>query len=299
MAIDFILNRLRGLATPTPGPGEFINSGATVNLKFPEDLFAVEKCKNVPHVLIDLKDSTTDNRILYSIALYMPSGVSVGYQGNWQAADLETPQKMAQLATLGSEALKTVDQTIGAYNQGGLAGAAKKVWDESSNGSTVQEQLLNRRVLSNPHQAQSYSGPSFREFQFEFNMMARSSKESNSIANIIRVLKWGMHPSAETRFTIEKSTWQYPNEFDIRFYTAYGKSDYMFELRSCILQGIQVTYGPESANFFTSTSAPVDVTMTLNFKETVLLTKEDFGGTKPILLGADVSGNGSSRGGTA
>lgn len=286
MPIDFILNKLKGIPTV---PTKAKNPKA---LQFPADLFAEEKCDNVPHVIIDLKDTTVGSAVLYSIALYMPSNIGVNYSGNWEHFVLENKVNTASYVTGAAAGVKGMKEAMAAYQNGQFTGLVKDVAEQATQGRTFKEQLAAKRVLTNPFQAHAYQGPSHREFQFTFSMVARNRSESNSIANIINVLKWGMHPGIEPNTL--GTTWQYPNVFDVHLFSAKNKSEYLFKMKECILSDVQIVYGPESANFFTATSAPVDINLILSFKESKFLTKLDFGTQdEPQTIGNQVTGQGN------
>jgi hypothetical protein len=79
-----------------------------------------------------------------------------------------------------------------------------------------------------------------------------------------------MHPEEVEK--TESLVLNYPNTFDIFLLTP--SSEYLFNIQRSVLVDMSVDYnGSGVASFFKGTGAPVDVRLTLQFKETELLTK--------------------------
>ena len=77
-----------------------------------------------------------------------------------------------------------------------------------------------------------------------------------------------------------------PSEFDIQFYYAGRQNPNIPPISSCVLESIQVNYTPrgwaayevpgENNPDIGRTGMPVGIQMTLQFRETTYLTKDDF-----------------------
>jgi hypothetical protein len=128
----------------------------------------------------------------------------------------------------------------------------------------------------NPHSELLFEGVKFREFEFTYKLIAKTSQESERIQEIVNLLRFHMHPELDGKSFL----FRYPSDFDITFYTKNSsggvlKNKYLPFVMTSVLTGIDVNYSG-SNNFvtFKDTSAPVEVDLTLKFKETQILTKE-------------------------
>ena len=68
-----------------------------------------------------------------------------------------------------------------------------------------------------------------------------------------------------------------PNTFDIRYMYMNRDNDFLHKISTCVLESMNVTYGGDRYRTFPDAgdgTPPVETTMTLNFKELELITKE-------------------------
>jgi len=71
----------------------------------------------------------------------------------------------------------------------------------------------------------------------------------------------------------EKTFLNYPDTFDIFLFSPAMR--YLFQIQRSVLTNMDVNYnGNDVASFFKGTGAPTKVTLTVDFQETELLTKE-------------------------
>ena len=148
--------------------------------------------------------------------------------------------------------------------------------------------------IINPHKAVIYQGPGgFRIFNYSFVMSPESQAEAETIAKIVHYFKYYMHPgipsSDPSRANINSSvTLSYPEEFKI---TARVKNvsnagttgeplsarvKPLFKIDNCFLESLSVDYSTSGGPVFIvdGITAPATTSLTLQFKETVLMTKE-------------------------
>lgn len=109
-------------------------------------------------------------------------------------------------------------------------------------------------------------------------MMARNAGESDAIRDIIKSFKAGMHPSVAPR---NSRFWVYPDSFNITLMVPNvanmpgEAAPYLFQIKNAVLENMEVNYaGSGIPSFFGETGAPVDIRMTLQFKELDILTRE-------------------------
>jgi hypothetical protein len=136
-------------------------------------------------------------------------------------------------------------------------------------------------VVQNPMLEVLYSSPSFRTFRFDFQFYPRSQKESITVQEIIKKLRFHQAPEVAQGgtggfFLVP------PSEFDIRFYYNGTENPNIPKVSTCVLQNLTIDYAPGG---FTSyevpgqgatlggTGMPVSIRVSLQFKETEMITK--------------------------
>jgi len=243
-------------------------------LVYPQNLF---RPGQQAYILFLMRDSNLRSTAVYKrIGLYMPPAIKVSYGSNWEEINLPVSQAVdftkdavdaAMSAFSGDQAQR---DNAGGFGVNAAATAAAGVFDAATGGEAFGNfRDIKLRNTTNPHQALLFKGVSFREFQFDFELLARSKDESDSIRQIIKTFKWGMHPGGEQ----DASFWSYPNTFDV--YLLTPSPDYMFNISQCVLTNMEVDYGGSgAASFFKNTGAPVHINLSLTFKELSVLTKK-------------------------
>lgn len=239
---------------------------------YPSDLFSPgnEAC-----IIFFIRDSVAKNsKILKRIALYMPPNIKVKYGMQWEQVRMNVEQYKDLVGSVGATAMdiwngnmsgKQFLSDSGKNFAKGLGNAVDSLFN--INASEYVDKLFERTL--NPHQALLFKGVDFREFEFDFQLMARSKEESEEIRTIIKWFKMAAHPDKaddNSRYL------QYPNNFDI--FLATPSYDQMFNISTSVLSNISVDYaGSGVQSFFDGTNAPVDIRLTLTFKELEVLTK--------------------------
>lgn len=266
------------------------------SLIYPGDLFTPG---NEAYVLFFMRESTVASaKILKRIAMYMPPSIRVNYGAKWEDINMAifkaTSEGETILNDIRSQGLvngvKSADLG-GAFKAAGIGGTgylAASAFDKFTSDLNLPVYAA-AGLAMNPHAALKFDSIDFRTFEFTFNLMARNREESETIRKIIKILKYGMHPSAQsleipsvniplsgglaTPTLSGKIFWNYPNVFDV--YLATPSLRYMFNISRSVLEDVEVNYtGSDAATFFKGTGAPVHIELTLRFKETEVLTKE-------------------------
>ena len=119
-------------------------------------------------------------------------------------------------------------------------------------------------VVLNPNAEMLFQGPVIRDFNFSFNMIARSQKEGAEIRRIIKFLKKGMAPQFRNAVFIKS-----PNIFTLEYRNAGGVLDTVnkFNPGGLALTTVNVDYAPSGYWSAYRDSQPVAVKMDLNFSE--------------------------------
>jgi hypothetical protein len=128
----------------------------------------------------------------------------------------------------------------------------------------------------NPRNANVFRSPTAREHKYTFRMIAKSAKESIAIRQIINKFRYHAHPSTGAG---DESIYSAPDLFKISFKVGLADDDdkdtFLFHPLPSALIAMGVSYnGSSTPTFFQNTNAPVEVVLSLVFKEMELDTKD-------------------------
>ena len=152
-------------------------------------------------------------------------------------------------------------------------GDVGKILFTAASGGKVQNPML--EIL--------YSSPEFRTFKFDFLMFPRSEKEAEEVQKIIDRLRFAQAPELVQG---SGGFFMYPpSEFDISFYYNGTVNPNIPKISTCVLTNIDTDYTPNGFSAYESyndptprigrTGMPVGIRMSLTFKETEYLTKNN------------------------
>lgn len=128
--------------------------------------------------------------------------------------------------------------------------------------------LVGLGLARNPHIANVFTGVNFRTHQFEYKLVAKNKKESDSIRDLIRNFKFHMAPD----YNGSSHIFTYPSKFQI----ILKAGDYLFKIGDSVLTEFTVNYNGEGAPyFFEDTNAPYSVTISMSFVENTIVTKKE------------------------
>ncbi len=122
----------------------------------------------------------------------------------------------------------------------------------------------------------AFKGVNKRSFQYTFRMIPKSKAEAEEIRNIIFMFKSNMLPEFSSGSEIGRRM-IVPNTFDIRYMYQSRENDFLYKVGTCVLENMSVTYGGDKYRTYTGTddgAPPSETTMTLQFKELDLVTRE-------------------------
>lgn len=224
-------------------------------------------------------------RISDAIVLYMPD--TMGFSFNQQYSDVNM-SGTAGLVGVGASVLKNL-KNASATEAGRILGqnlspfAANKVRGAFGQQGEVLFSTAMGGAVINPQLELLYVSPAFREFQFEFMFYPRSVDEAKQVYFIIEKLRYHQAPEIKPGnagyFLIP------PSEFDIEFHYNGERNVNLPVLSTCVLQSINLDYAPNGFSAYEvdgkdssttqigGTGTPVAIRMTLNFKETEIMTK--------------------------
>jgi hypothetical protein len=158
--------------------------------------------------------------------------------------------------------------------------AAKKAVSELAEvltGAEGAEQLINKAQgqADNPYMEVLFDAMSLRTFTYNFTMAPRNEKEAYEIQRIIQLFRFHMAPElrgGQSRFL------GLPSQFDIHYMYlskegVASENNYYNRVATCVLQNCEVNYTPTGVKSFED-GGPTQTTMSLQFKEVELLTKD-------------------------
>jgi hypothetical protein len=124
----------------------------------------------------------------------------------------------------------------------------------------------------------AFKGIDKRSFQYVFKMIPRSKDEADEIKKITNAFKLNMLPEFFNSGS-ERSgrNMTIPNTFDIQYMYQNAENNYLHKISTCYLQSMDVSYGGSRYKTFDGNedgAPPVETSITLNFSEIELITRE-------------------------
>ena len=242
----------------------------------------VKKSKRFTGSTIKLTRAPT-RRLKTGIALFMPASVQTTYTANYTDTEIGGGTEDALNAfnaAVGSKFDRSVEAFF-AMEEAFIEGAEKLLL---STASTIVPGLAGVReaafakegAIISDRMELAFKGINKRQFQYTFKMIPRSQEEAEEIRKIIFVFKNNMLPEfvggnrAGRRLRV-------PNTFDIQYMYNGRKNDFLHHISTCVLESMNVSYGGDRYKTFQGQedgAPPVETSITLNFKEMELITRE-------------------------
>jgi hypothetical protein len=225
------------------------------------------------------------SRVSDTVALYMPDTLT--FTNNQSYTDLSLTGEIAVGASVVSN-IKNIKESVDKGDYAAFTGQLSPALALAIRNSpilTAGFTAVTGKVV-NPMLEMIYSSPNFREFRFDFFFYPRSEKEAEEVQNIINRFQFHQAPEIESDsgagfFLIP------PSEFDIIFYYNGSVNPNIPKISTCVLQSIDIDYAPngqfsayevqgETSPKSGRTGMPVGIRMSLQFKETEIMTKSNF-----------------------
>lgn len=132
--------------------------------------------------------------------------------------------------------------------------------------------LVQGNVTSNNMSTATFSDMQIRNFNFNFQMMPTSEKESDIITKIENTFRKFMYPKKlGSGFALE-----YPPLFRITFHLPNGeRNKYLPTIKDSYLTSLNTNYNQQGGNMYFKDGAPTDTSIGLTFQEQRQLTRED------------------------
>ena len=218
------------------------------------------------------------NTMKAHIALYMPPTVTVSHTANYTDQEIGVGANLAMQAYQDVQAQGLSFSVIGNTLQKlapefedealrKLVGAAGIIPGMEGLQHIVDVQ---QGFVKTPHLELSFKGITKRTFQYQFTMMPKSEAEAEMVSRIVKTFKRHMLPKMAMtdvrRLTI-------PDTFSIKYMFDNAENPHLHKISECVLETVSVSYGGDRYKTYEG-GRPVVTSLTLNFKELDLITKE-------------------------
>ncbi len=270
----------------TQGAGRTVKTGSKYKIKtLKKSKFGdeIKIGRPVPNSILS-GGMQTHTQVTGGVALYMPPGIKTSYSADTGVTELGLAGLAGQTLAnvVGSNNTKdAVTKALEGF--GGFATqAARNFAIEAGNtlglgdiGATINKVTA---TAENNFQEAVFEKINPREFSYTFQLIARNKEEANDIQNIIKFFKFHMHPE------IDKSIpggryFRVPSEFEIHYAYNDQVNNFLHQISRCVCKGVDIDYGGDNFQTFRQFNgqgaAPVNISMTLNFSETTVLTKQE------------------------
>jgi predicted HTH domain antitoxin len=253
---------------------------------------------------------------LASVSLFLPENLSVNY--NSQYSDISITEELGLLGMAGSAisdySKGQLKDQITTYGVGGAAAIV-----DSKLGAGIGQGIgalaaQGAGVFINPQMQLLYKGVGLREFQLEFIMTPKSPDEAKVVQNICDTLTFYSLPGISGAQSGKSGQFLTPPQiFSIQFKflgqsTILGKLSNiltsalnnsglgfltqsntgvisnanpakLFTINDCVLENVSVNYAPNGWSAYKD-GYPVQTSLSLQFKETTMITKDQFKGSQ-------------------
>lgn len=180
--------------------------------------------------------------------------------------DQSIPAIISDIATKGAPA--AYEQTVNASSiVAGILQGVSQYHNDAGAGISIYG-----GVTPNPHLATSFEGVSLRTFSFTWKLAPNSEAESKTIAQIIKVFKLASLPhQAGSSYLLG-----YPVIVKPQIIVQQGDNS-LIDIQNSVITRVTVNYTPSNTPaFFFDTSYPAVVEITVDIKETQMITRETF-----------------------
>ena len=217
---------------------------------------------------LGLIESDTLKRISDVITLHIQDKPSTSYNVNYQDKEIGTLGGLLAGGSSMTDATETLGSMGKDAGQAAIAGIVSAV-STAFGGPAGNLLELGTKQKTNSFREQFFESVDFRTFNFRHTFMPRSQQEAEDVRRILNLFKFHMHPELSQGGLF----YVYPSEFEIKYFYKDKENQYFDKISSCVLENMSVDYGGDIFSTFEDGN-PVEVNLTLKFKELELLTKD-------------------------
>ena len=229
--------------------------------------------------IVARSDDDLKSELLGCIILPIPANLADSNNTNYKQGDMNFLQEAGM--KFGNEVMSgAMNAAGGTINDlvGSVAGNKNLIKNyfatqamNSIGGNLSLDQILARSSgqIINPNMELLFSGPTLRNFGYQFKFTPRFQKEAESVRKIIKAFKRNMAPKGAGGNFLKT-----PNIFEIQY---VGKADkYLNRIKLCALKNVAMNYTGDGTWATYSDGSPVSMTMTLAFTELTPVFNEDY-----------------------
>lgn len=288
---------LSGIGPEKPGTrNSFPGAAGSDPLKYPltlksekQDVIKFKMLKYEPKKFspenLGFSERTKDRKIIGTVVLPIPSGISDNNTVNWGSQDMNALQASAAAVAMkfiseggegGVDALGKVIEGISGASED-VKTAIKAAFTESATGTSG---ILARTTgaIVNPNMELLFNSPALRPFNFTFKLSARSKREAEAIRSIIRFFKQGMSPIRTESNLFLKA----PHTFQLEYLHQGQSHKYLNKFKECALQSFSVDYTPEGQYATFTDGAMVSYQIAMQFQELEPVFNDDYGNLENV-----------------
>ena len=191
-----------------------------------------------------------------NINLPMPDRINDHQVMEWDTVSVS--QEVSRAAGPMIEAANKALQTFGKV--GNIAGSMGGVIDLAT---TVGGWATGLKI--NPFLIMMFKNPTFKEFDFSWDLYPRSPDESDTLNDIVKTFRKNMLPTSGSfgGIPLGPVVLNYPMIVQPTFFPNH----YLFKFKNCAISDINVDYTAPGQPAFTVLTAPVGVKFTIHLKE--------------------------------
>jgi hypothetical protein len=211
------------------------------------------------------------NPPIHTIVLYMPESTPPMEYGNtWNSKSFAGPMGKIVKNLVAQTQPPSPEDIAQAFGQGVATGVGGAL-----NVSANQITALRTGKVYNPNIELLYDAPVLREFSFNFNFTPRNKAEAAEVREIIRVFKESSAPAVVDGGAM----FEIPRVWRVK----YKNSAMMGKFKQAALTSFTHQANANSAYHSTfDDEMPIQYSISLQFKETDILTREDFAGSQIV-----------------
>ena len=226
-------------------------------------------------------DRPATRRLDTVITMFMPADVKVSYKSNY------TDTSIGSLTAAGSQligeatrgdvskdtVMKNMEEVFKAASVDGLVNLLSAI--PSLGGAREALEMSMGQIVADRMEL-AFKGIDKRKFAYTFKMMPKSKEEADEVRNIVNKFKFHMLPEMVDQNTRGRLM-KYPDTFNIEYMWQGKENSYINKVSECYLESMDVDYGGDRYRTYEGNdegAPPVETTITLNFAEIELITRE-------------------------
>lgn len=201
-------------------------------------------------------------RKVATISLYIPDTLNFQYNAGY--GNLSLQQVVNETAGAATSALGNIPKLGTLFKTASLGLSIAQ-----SNAAKLA--LSTQGLAINPQQQLLFDGIDFRTYQLSFTFTPYSRQEAETVKEIIKLFRYHAAPQITTAaagmFFVPPST------FDLDFLFNGQRNNNVSRVAESVIENIDVNYAPNGWSAYDN-GAPVQTTLTMNFKEIELIDKD-------------------------